>query len=94
MNLAGTMQIKWGAHAPGPRAVLRALAEHIRASLWANRLVSLKIVNRRAGAPVGTREGACAPRKGLNRSGLGRKTERRFTRPDMHDFRGDVQEPE
>src|SRR4051812_29268856 len=65
------MQLKWGAHAHA-RAVLRGLAEHTGLLLWPNRLVSRKSRNRRAGAPVGTREGACAPQKEVNRSGLGK----------------------
>jgi hypothetical protein len=67
--LAGTMQSKWGAHAP-PRAVFRALAEHIGLLLWPNRSASRKNWNQRAKAPAGTREGARAPRNELNRSGL------------------------
>src|SRR3954462_5146601 len=70
LTLPGTMRLKWGAPAAA-RAVLRALAEHIEPFLWANPLVSREIEDQRAGAPVGTREGACAPPLLLNRSRLG-----------------------
>src|SRR4051812_48131774 len=50
--------------------MLRAFAEHIRLPLCPDCLASRKIVIRRAGAPAGTREGACAPQIQLNRSAL------------------------
>src|SRR6267142_2817438 len=61
VGLSRNDEIGWGAHAT-PRAVLRALAEHIGVLLWPKRLVSRMIGNQQAGAPVETREGACAPR--------------------------------
>jgi hypothetical protein len=63
------MQLDLGS-ARAPRAVLRALAEHIGGIALAEPFANRKIGNQRAGAPIGTREGACAPRIELNRSGL------------------------
>ena len=47
-------------------ASARALAEHIEMSRWPKHSVSRKNGNQRAGAPLGIREGACAPQtKGI-----------------------------
>src|SRR6266498_4827628 len=63
------MQLKRGAHAPS-RAVLCALAEHISCIVLPKPFGESEQGNQRAGAPAGTREGACAPGNNLNRSGL------------------------
>ena len=61
------MQLDWGAHAPS-RAVLRALAEHDTAPC-AEPFGESEDREPMGGAPLGTREGACAPQNELNRSG-------------------------
>ena len=69
MPKPGTMQLKWGAHAPwraGFRVPAEPLSQPTR-TVWH----PLRTASRPARAPVGTREGACAPRDQLNRSGLG-----------------------
>src|SRR5258705_1002719 len=50
MPLRRNDALKWGSHAP-PRAVLRALAEHIRASPWGKHSVSRKISTDGRGRP-------------------------------------------
>jgi hypothetical protein len=71
-HLAGTIQLKWGAHGPS-RAMLRALAQHTSAfctrSLWC---VARRSTLTGEGAGQHTRGRACSPKE-PNRSGLDRR---------------------
>jgi hypothetical protein len=76
LSLAGTIRVKWGAHASRVRCSA-SRGTHRRVGEL-HRLVLPRALGPTGETPVGTREDACAPREEVNRSGLERDVRHLF----------------